>query len=203
MPPDPPPPAAANPHAPFLAALPRIAAHARLAFRHVRCPDTRADLEAEAVALAWVWFDRLHRRGRRPDGLVSAIATFAARAARSGRRVCGQERAKDALSPTAQRRHRFAAGPLPDRPGSLAGPLADALRDNAVTPVPDQVQFRLDFPRWRAGLGRRDRRVADALAAGHRGKEVAGAFGLTAGRVSQVRRELHRSWRAFLGDDPN
>jgi len=78
---------------------------------------------------------------------------------------------------------------------------SNTLIDNTRTPVPDQVQFRLDFPRWRRSLGRRRRALVDAMAAGHRTTDLAGMFQISQGRVSQVRRELCESWRAFCGDD--
>src|SRR5262249_44347388 len=57
--------------------------------RHVRCPDRKEELLAELRGLAWAWFVRLVRRGKDVLAFVSALATFAARAVNSGRRVCG------------------------------------------------------------------------------------------------------------------
>jgi hypothetical protein len=53
---------------------------------------------------------------------VSTLATVAARAVRSGRRVCGQERAKDELSALAQQRHGFVVEKLPDCSTSAGTP---------------------------------------------------------------------------------
>src|SRR5207249_2991439 len=47
----------------FLSLLPRIEARARVYFRHVRCRDRKEDFAREAVALCWLWFVRLTRRG--------------------------------------------------------------------------------------------------------------------------------------------
>ena len=92
-------PALSLPHlqAAFLLLLPRIERHGRVYFRHVRCSHQREELLAEMRGLAWQWFVRLAGRGKDVTGFVSALATYAARAANSGRRVCGQERAKDAM----------------------------------------------------------------------------------------------------------
>src|SRR5438874_727405 len=95
-------------------ALPRIELHARIVFRDVACRQRQDDCIAEVIALSWSWWLRLRRRGKNPEEFVGAIATFAARAVRSGRRLCGQERAQDAMSPSAQRRHGFTVSPLPD-----------------------------------------------------------------------------------------
>ena len=163
------PPRPAGVEAGFLLALPRIAAHARVAFRFVRCADRREECVAEASALAWHWYRRLRERGRDPDAFVSALATFAARQVRCGRRLCGQEAGKDALSPLAQARHGFAAQATRDD----ACPALDVLHDNARTPPPVQAAFRLDFPRWLASLGERHRRLAEALMAGEPATDVA------------------------------
>lgn len=69
-----PPVAASRLHAAFLAELPRFAAHARYATRHIACPDTRTDLVAEVLALAWRQFARLHRRGKDPGTFVTTLA---------------------------------------------------------------------------------------------------------------------------------
>jgi hypothetical protein len=77
----------------------------------------------------------------------------------------------------------------------------EALIDNTQTPVPDQVQFRVDFPRWRESLGARRRAILDAMAADHRTLDLAEMFDVSPARVSQIRREFHDGWRAFCGDE--
>ena len=47
----------------------------------------------------------------------------------------------------------------------------------------------------------RDRKIAEALADGHRATDIAVRFGLTLGRVSQLRREFEKSWLAFHGEE--
>jgi DNA-directed RNA polymerase specialized sigma24 family protein len=184
-------PTTARVHAIFLTALPRFQAHAEFAFRHVRCEDARADLAAEAIALAWRAFARLARRGRNPQAFVTTLARRCTQAVRSGRRLAGSS-AADVLSPVAAARHHFTVARL-----GGADPLADALSGNAVTPVPDQTAFRVDFPRWRAGIRARDRRVLDALMLGGRTGEVADRFGLSPARVSQLRRAFAAGWADF------
>ena len=191
------PPVAA--HARYLALLPRLEAHGRIAFRHLPCLDLRAEALQEMRALAWKWVVRLMQRGRDPLQFPAALVTFAARAVRSGRRLVGQEPAKDVLSPLAQRRRGFAVGPLP--PFTTAGdhPLTEALKDNTRTPVPDQVQFRLDFPQWRRSRSPRDRRVIDRMLQGDRTRDLARRFGVSPARVSQLRRDYSEDWHRFCG----
>lgn len=97
----------------FLVLLPRIERHARIYFRHVVCPVQKADCLAETVALCWVWFLRLAERGKDASQFVSVLAAFATRAVPSGRRLCGQLNAQDALNPIAQQRHGFLMESLP------------------------------------------------------------------------------------------
>jgi hypothetical protein len=180
--------------------LPRVEAHGRVCFRHVRCRHQREELLAEMTALCWKWFVRLVRRGKDALQFVSVLAAFAARASGSGRRVCGQEKSKDVLSPLAQRRRGFCVGRLPDASTLHGNPLDEALADNTRSGVPEQVAFRLDFPAWRQTQADRDRRLIDLLMLGERGKDVSAAFGLSQGRISQKRRWLREDWRRFHGE---
>jgi hypothetical protein len=143
---------------------------------------------------------RLARRGKDPAAFPSAIATYAARAVNNGRRVCGQERAKDVLAPLAQRRHGFTVSTLPSC-SSLTGNLFDeALAMNTVSPVPEQVSFRLDFPAWLATHSERNRRILLDFMAGERTLYVARKHGTSPARVSQLRREFLADWKRFCGD---
>jgi hypothetical protein len=124
--------------------------------------------------------------------------------------VYAVERAKDVCSRCAQKRHGFRVESLPTstRTGHdqlYAAPhgqqvldaVEERLRDNAITPVPEQVAFRLDWPAWLATRTERDRRIVDRLALGEGTGEVAREFGVSPGRVSQLRREFHEDWERF------
>jgi hypothetical protein len=186
----------------FLAILPRIVKHARFHFRDLRCRHRQDDAVAETVALAWKWFLRLTRRGKDASRFPVAFANYAARAAKNGRRLCGQEKARDALSPLAQQHRGFAVQSLPMASSMTGNVFDEALADNTQTPVPDQVGFRLDFPAWRLGRCKRDRRLIDELMVGERTLDVARRYGLTPARISQLRRVFHHDWRAFCGELP-
>jgi hypothetical protein len=66
--------------------------------------------------------------------------------------------------------------------------------------VPDIVAFRCDFPAWLETLSCRDRRIAKFLALGNRTSDAARKFDVCEGRISQLRRELAESWKAFTGE---
>ena len=76
----------------------------------------------------------------------------------------------------------------------------EAMVEDNQTPVADQVVFRIDFPAWLRTHPRRERRIAETLAVGHSTTEVAKRFHVSAGRISQKRREFHDSWQDFRGE---
>ena len=186
----------------FVSALPKVHAAARFATRRVPTPDVREELVAETVALAWRYFLTLTRRGKDPASFITTLARRAAQAALAGRRLAGAEKARDALSPLARLRGRVTVERLgaraereTRRPGEVvAEELAAA--DPRVS-VPDQAAFRVDFPLFRRGLTPGARAGLDLLAAGWGTGEAAARLGVTAARVSQLRRELAEKWEAF------
>jgi hypothetical protein len=187
-------------HAGFLALLPRIFTHARITFRYLRCVHARAEAIAETVAVAWQWYLSARQRGKDPAQCPAVFASLAVRHVRSGRCLWGQEPGKDVLSCLAQRRHGFSVRPWPER-GSPEPVLLEALCDNTITPPPEQAAFRLDFPRWRRRQCHRDRQIVTALLRGERIVDEARRFGLSAARISQLRRELHQDWLRFHGEN--
>jgi hypothetical protein len=189
-------------HQGFLTLLPRIELHGRVFFRFLPSEEAREEAIAEMVALAWKWYLRLIELRKDPQLFPSAIATYAARSVWSGRRLCGQEKSKDVLSSTAQKRHAFKVSSLPAISTLSGNVLSEALRDNTRTPVPDQVSFRLDFPAWLATRTERDRRVILDLMHGERPLDVANKYGLSPGRVSQLRQEFCSDWQRFTEPGP-
>ena len=97
----------------FLKILPKIQLHGRIFFRHIKCRQSRDEAIAEMVALAWKWFVRLTNRGKDVSKFPVTFCRFAAFAVKSGRRLCGQEKPKDVLSPVAQKLKGFRVESLP------------------------------------------------------------------------------------------
>src|SRR5262249_43610351 len=154
--------------------------------RHLRSEARRDDFVAEVVGLCWKWFRRLAERDKDARHFVSTLAVFAARAVRSGRRVCGQLKAKDVLSEYAQQRHSFAGEHLATSTRTdfhelhnfVGGQqrqdaLEERLQHNLATPIPDQVAFRLDFPAWLRTRTERDRRLIRDMMRNERTKDLA------------------------------
>jgi len=200
-------------HAAFCSILPRILLHGEVVFRGLRCPDRKEEALAELTALCWLWFIRLAAQGKDATQFPSALATYAARAVRAGRRLCGQERSRDVLSPVARHRHGFVVEPLPaatrrsyeDVYTSVGGQrgldaFEERLRDNAVTPPPDAAAFRIDFPSWLCTRAERDRRLIADMMLDERTLDLAERYGLSPARISQLRREFMDDWLLFCGD---
>lgn len=167
----------------FLELLPRIETHARIAFRHIRCPGTRADRIAETVATSWKWFCRLHDQGKDVMEFQGAFVSLAAKAVSSGRQVAGMVKAKDVLNERTQRRR-----------GLTETPLGEALLDHSQSPPDEQAAFRIDFAEWFHSLPERDRRLVTDMVLGYQGTELAEKYGLSQGRISQKRDQFRLEW---------
>ena len=187
-------------HTHFLAILPRIEQHGRICFRHERCASKKADHIAEMIALAWKWYVGLMRRGKDPSTFVSTFADFAAKAVKSGRRLCGHENPKDVLSGRAQQMHNFTVGKLPSFSTMMGTELTEALIDNTLTPPDEQAAFRIDFPVWIHTHSQRHRKLLQDLMHGHQTKDLASKYGMSPGRISQLRREFRDDWDSFCGE---
>jgi hypothetical protein len=211
---DPAPPSHAQLHDRFLELLPRLERHGRIFFRGLKAHQ-KEEAIADMVALAWKWFGRLAERGKDVGQFPTAFVSWVARAVNQGRRLTGQESAKEVLNPEAQRRHSFRVLSLPTSPRSsiprldaephgrcMPEALEERLRDNTRTPVPEQAAFRIDWPAWLTTIAERDRRLLEDLALSHRTGELARKYGLSPGRISQKRRQFHDDWQRFCGEAP-
>jgi hypothetical protein len=180
--------------------LPRVLSHGRVCFRGIKCPHRRQDAIQEMIGLAWQWHLKLAENGKDSTRFPTALATYSARAVKSGRRLVGQERSKDVLSLLAQQRHHFAVRRLPDFETLSDNPLTEALADNTKSPPDETVCFKLDFAAWLDSLRNRDRAIAQDLMIGERTLDVAREYGLSAARISQLRREFCQDWHMFCDD---
>lgn len=199
----------ANLHTRFLVLLPKIETHGRIYFRHLR-PHQKDEVLQEMRSLAWLWFLRLAQRGKDAAEFLATFNDFLVRAVSNGRRLMGNEKAKDAMCALTQRRRGFKVQPLP---AATRKPLEarysmvhgqrnhdafeERLCDNTQTPVPDQAAFRIDWPAWVRTRTERDRRIIDDLMIGDRTLDVSRKHGLSPARISQLRREMQDDWQAF------
>ena len=160
---------------------------------------TREDLIEEVIVNALVAYKRLYDTGKVELAYPTVLAMYGIRQVNEGRRVGTKLNVKDVSSEYCRQKKGLVLERL-DRFDKYKGVWLEAVVEDRRTPVPDQVWFRIDFPRWLSRLSERDRRMAEALAAGARPGEVAEEFEVSPGRISQERRELYDSWRAFHGE---
>jgi hypothetical protein len=184
----------------FVAMLPAISSQAQVAFRGLD-PEKREDAIAEVIANSFAAYARLVELDKESLAYATPLATFAIRQYRDGRRVGSKQCNRDVYARRAQRLGKFRLQHLGSAHSHSDG-WREQITDNMRTPIPDQVQFRCDFPAWLETLKSRDRRIALKLADGERTSTVAKLFGVSPGRVSQVRAELCQAWQSFVGDLP-
>jgi len=189
----------------FLAVLPAVETHARIRFRRLNT-DRREEAIQETIAAACVNYQLAAAQGKLNFVRPSCLADFAVRHVRTGRHVGGaQDAARDVMSPSCQRRHHMEVVSY-DR-DRLTASLRDgtdgwkriAVEDRKAM-IPDLAAFRIDFAGWLQKLTHRDREIICALSSGHSTKAAAERFGLSEGRVSQLRRKFERLWRVFQGE---
>jgi hypothetical protein len=185
-------------HDRFLDMLPTIKRYACKSFREFD-RETKEDLVEECVANCYCAYARLVERGKEHVAFPTRLAGYAVRQIKDGRRVGKKGNAKDVYDIHARVKGGYQLKYI-GSPHEQCGGWKEQLIDNRRTPVPEQAAFRLDFPCWLRTLSRRDRRIVNQLAAGERTSDVARKFGVSAGRVSQMRGQLREGWEAF-GED--
>ncbi len=185
-------------HDRFLDMLPTIERYASAAFREFD-RETKEDLVEECVANCFCAYARLVERGKEHVAFPTKLANFAVRQIKDGRRVGKKQNVRDVYDIHARVKGGYQIKHL-GTPHEQCGGWKEQLVENDRTPVPDQAIFRIDFPSWLRTLSRRDRRIVNNLTAGERTSDVARKFGVSAGRISQMRGQLKESWEAF-GED--
>jgi len=184
----------------FLALLSEIHAQVRFAFRRLPA-ERRQEAVQESLANALVAYRRLAELGKTDLAYASPLAKYAVRQVCSGRQVASSLNKYETLAGYAQRKLGFSVDRL-SSPDASDGTWKELLvEDRRATPA-DLAASRLDFAAWWRRLPWRKRRIAAALAAGATTGETARRFKLTAGRISQLRRELQLSWQTFQGECP-
>jgi hypothetical protein len=187
-------------HLAFLAMLPAIEQHARVSFRSLD-PEAHEEAVQEVIVTALVAYCRLVELNKTDVAFPSTLARYAVAHVRVGRQVGCRMNSKEVLSSYAQSRRRFSVDRLDHYDGEVDGWRELVVEDRRAGPA-EIARTRLDFSDWLKTLTTKQRRIANALAVGETTKDVANRFGLTAGRISQMRHELMDCWNAFTADRP-
>jgi hypothetical protein len=182
----------------FLEMLPQIREQARHAFRNEQS-ERREDLLAEVIANCWVAFVRLMDRGLDDVIYPTPLVQYAIKQVRDGRRVGSKLNTNDVSSGYAQRRKSFVLKTL-DLFDDAKQEWKEVLVEDKHAGPADTAASRIDFDAWLRLLPRRTRRVAETLAKGETTKTTAKRFHVSAGRISQLRRELQQRWQDYQGE---
>ena len=186
----------------FVAMLPALERFLRITFRDLSA-EAQTDAIENAIVNCLLAYARLFEQGRAEAATASSLARYAALHTRRGRLACCRMNSKEPLSRYAQLGKGFRVEPLYHRNPDDDIWINDAI-DTRQASVADRVAIKLDFMAWLGSLCRRTRRIAVDLARGFSTSEVARKYGVTPGRVSQLRRELHNGWCQFQGEaEPN
>lgn len=186
-------------HGRFVKMLPRIEAFASRAFRHCN-PELREELIAQVTADAFTAYRRLVELGREAEAFPSVLASFAVRKVRSGVQVGTARNQYDLSSRYCQIRTgaRLERLHRQDEHGRKWQELL--VEDRHCSPA-EIAALRIDLGDWLGTLTLRDRAIAMLLAVGERTCDVARRFGLSSGRIAQLRGELSDAWWQFHGLD--
>ncbi len=188
--------------------LPSIKRHARIAFRHLN-PEEKEECVQNVLANTWEALVGLARRGKLDKAFPSVLAKFAEKQTRDHRITGGHLDVKDVLSPYCQAKKNVKVERLDkyDRVNECWYDSEDCCHEllaesRNATPA-DLAASRIDFSDWLASLPCRHRRIAQYLSLGNRTSDAAKKFKVSAGRISQLRKELAENWRWFVGDEPD
>jgi len=183
----------------FLELFPSLRRQARVAFRN-EPPERRQDLVAEVLANCWVAYVRLMERGLDDRIFPTPLAQYAIRQVRAGRKTGSRLNVRDVSSEYAQRSRGFHVERL-DRYDRDDQEWKELIVEDRKAGPAATAACRIDFHDWLASLPRKLRRIAETLASGESTKTAARRSRLSPGRISQLRRELEKSWESFHGEE--
>lgn len=173
------------------ATIPKVA-------RPIGSEDTE-ELIQDTLASAAEMIESMERQGKEP--IPNSIAYYSIQRTKSGRRSYG-----------AQRTDVMSAGYAMDN-DSLFSIDADVGDDEgcpmslhdviaADSEDPSEVVLRdMDWHEFMSGLDARKRRILAELMVGMGTNEIAKLFGISAARITQLKREIGQHLRVFMGDD--
>ena len=185
-------------HNRFLAMMPVIEAHARCVFRRLD-PEARQEAVQEVTCNALCAFARLAQLDKLDLAYPSVLAAYGIRQFYDGRRVGNRLNIRDVSSEYCQRHKGISVERL-DHYDREEGVWREILIEDHNVTSAELAATRIDFPAWLGTLKPRDRQVALKLATGEMPSRVARMFQVSAGRISQLRKEFKRAWESFHGE---
>lgn len=187
-------------HRQFLIMLPAIRRHAQISFRHLDV-EARQEAVQEVICNAMAAFRRLVELRKQDVAYPSALARYGVAQVRAGRRLGGSLNVRDVTSTHCQRMKGMQVDRLDHFDQEEMCWQEILVEDRKAGPA-ETAASRIDFGNWLATLPGRQRRIASTLATGESTQVAARKFRVTAGRISQLRRELQEAWEAFIEERP-
>ena len=186
-------------HRVLLPMLPSIRRYARNACRHHN-PDVREEFVQAVVCNVCSAVARLAELGKLDLCYPSVLARFGIAQVKDGRMTGGHLNCKDISSRYCQRLKGVVVERL-DHFDEEDNAWAETIVEDKTAGPFDIVRTKLDVADFFDRLPRRTRRIAQFLSLGNRTADAARKFGVSQGRVSQLRRELAASWKTFTDDN--
>lgn len=183
----------------FIELLPEVQRYAEVSFRS-RPDRYREDLVADVVGIAWRWFVRLSRQGKRPAEFARTLCRFVVLAAKDGRSIGGRRNRRDLHAALARDPH-LRVHSLETRCPRRGAAWRDLLAETRGFPPDQTAATRIDFDDWRSALSPRNRRIVDLLAAGETSKVVAKTLQISPARMTQLRQQLAKNWKELQRDE--
>jgi hypothetical protein len=178
--------------------LPSIRQHATVSFRHLK-PEAREEAVQEVVCNALRAYVRLVQLKKVDLAYPTVLARYGVAQVKDGRKVGGNLNVHDVSSDYAQREKGFTVERLDLYDHNEEAWLEVFIEDKHSGPA-DIATSKIDFTVWLKSLPYRTRRIAKLLATGEKTSIVAKKFAVSAGRISQLRREMAQSWKTFQGE---
>ena len=183
----------------FLSLLPAISRYANRAFRFLDV-EARDEAVQEVVAKAFSAYRRLLDRGRGEVIAATPLARYAIAQTKVGRSLGGELNGDDISSRYAQQKHGIEVRSL-EHLDEADGTWKSILVEDATATPAEIAAIRVDFQVWLDTLPLRLREIAEQLSLGETTQAVAELFRVTAGRISQIRRQLQQAWEEFQGEE--
>ena len=185
----------------FLSLMPAISRCANRAFRYLDA-EARDEAVQEVVAKSFSAYRRLLDRGRGEVIAATPLARYAIAQTKVGRSLGGELNGDDISSRYAQHKHGIEVRSL-EHLDEADGTWKSILVEDATATPAEIAAIRVDFQVWLDTLPLRLREIAEQLSLGETTQAVAELFRVTAGRISQIRRQLQQAWEEFQGEDPS
>lgn len=164
-------------HAAFMAMVPAIETHAKLAFRDLDA-EAREEAVQETVCNACCAYARLVERNKTDAAYPSALAKFGVAQTLDGRKVGGNLHINDVSSEYCRQRKDLILERL-DKLDKDEDVWQEVLVEDRHAGPAETAIVRIDFSTWLRFLPRRLRRIARFLANGESTSDAATRFGVS------------------------